>query len=79
MATAQRIYIVKTPGGATRLVRATVRSQALSHVAASILEVRVPTQEELFEAAASGVKVEEFKNPDQKDLDLHVQTITNAS
>jgi hypothetical protein len=67
---AQRIYIVKTPDGETRLVRANVRSQALSHVAASLLEVRVPTQQELFEAAASGVKVEDFKNPDQKELDL---------
>lgn len=70
MASAQRIYIVKTPEGATRLVRATVRSQALSHVAASLLEVRVPTQEELFEAAAGGIKIEDFKNPDQKELDV---------
>lgn len=70
MASAQRIYIVKTPEGKTRLVRATVRSQALSHVAASLLEVRVPSQEELFEAAANGIKIEDFKNPDQKELDL---------
>jgi len=69
MAATQRIYIVKTPEGETRLVRATVRSQALSHVAASLLAVYVPSQEELFEAAASGIKVEDFKNPDQKELE----------
>ncbi len=70
MSVKQRIYLVKTPDGNTRLVRATVRSQALSHVAATLMDVRVPSQDELFEAAASGVKVEEFKNPDQKELDV---------
>jgi hypothetical protein len=39
-------------------------------VAASLLEVRVPSQQELFEAAASGIKVEDFKNVDQRELDL---------
>ena len=70
MATKQRIYLVKAPDGTTRLVRATVRSQALAHVAASLMEVRLPTPEEMFDAGAKGIKVEEFNNPDQKDLDL---------
>lgn len=68
MATKQRIYLVKTPDGTTRLVRATVRSQALAHVASTLMEVRIPTPEETFAAGAAGIKIEDFKNPDQLEL-----------
>lgn len=70
MATKQRIYLVKTPDGNIRLVRASVRSQALAHVAASLMEVRIPTPEETFEAGAAGIKIEDFKNIDQKELEV---------
>ena len=41
----QRIYLVGTPDGKTRLIKASLRQQALSHVANSLLTVRVASQE----------------------------------
>ena len=67
---AQRIYIVYLPTGESRLVRATVRSQALSHVAATMLKIGVASQDELVSALESGIKVESAKNPDQAELDV---------
>lgn len=67
---AQRIYIVYLPDNTTRLVRATVRSQALSHVASSLLNIGVASQDDLVKALESGVKVENAKNPDQTELDV---------
>ena len=64
----QRIYLVGTPSGETRLVRASVRSQALSHVANSMLTLRVATQDDLVEAISKGCSVENAKSPDQMDL-----------
>lgn len=66
----QRIYIVYLPDNTTRLVRATVRSQALSHVASSLLNIGVASQDDLVKALESGVKVENAKNPDQTELDV---------
>jgi hypothetical protein len=65
----QRIYLVGTPSGETRLVRASVRSQALSHVANSMLNLRVATQDDLVEAISKGCSVENAKAPDQMEIE----------
>lgn len=64
----QRIYIVGTPAGETRLVRASIRQQALSHVANSVFTVRVASQEDLVQAIINGVAVENYKAPEQLEL-----------
>lgn len=64
----QRIYIVYMPNNETRLVRASVRSQALSHVANSMLNIRVASQEDLVEAIGKGLSVENAKAPEQLEI-----------
>jgi hypothetical protein len=64
----QRIYIVGTPTGETRLVRASVKQQALSHVANSTFTVQVASQDDLVQAVSNGVVVENYKAPEQVDL-----------
>lgn len=66
----QRIYLVGTPSGDIRLVKASVRSQALSHVANSMLTLRVASQDDLVEAISKGCAVENAKAPEQAELDL---------
>ena len=65
---AQRIYIVGTPSGEIRLVRASLRQQAMTHVANSMFTVSVASQDELVEAVTKGVPVENYKAPEQLDL-----------
>ena len=67
---AQRIYIVGTPTGEIRLVRASIKQQALSHVANSTFTVYVATQDDLVRAVSKGVVVENYKAPEQTKLDL---------
>jgi len=64
----QRIYLVGTPSNDIRLVKASTRSQALSHVANSMLTLRVATQDDLVAAISKGCSVENAKSPDQMDL-----------
>lgn len=64
----QRIYIVGMPNNEIRLIRATVRSQALSHVANSMLNIRVASQEDLVEAIGKGLSVENAKAPEQLEI-----------
>lgn len=64
-----RIYLVGTPTG-VRLVRATVRQQALSHAANAMFTVRVASQDDLVQAMEMGIKIENYKAPEQPDLDL---------
>ena len=64
-----RIYLVGTPNG-VRLVRASVRQQALTHAANTLLTVRVATQDDLVNAMEMGIKIENYKAPEQQDLDL---------
>ena len=64
----QRIYIVGTPTGETRLVRASIKQQALSHVANSTFTVQVASQDDLVQAVSKGVPVENYKAPEQVDL-----------
>ena len=61
----QRIYSVIPPSGETRLVKAISRSQALSHVANTLFNIRVATQEDLVESLTKGVKVEAVRDGDQ--------------
>ena len=68
MATAQRIYLVGTPEGKTRLIKASLRQQALSHVANTMLTVRVASQDDLVAELGKGTAVEQYSNPDQQEL-----------
>lgn len=67
----QRIYIVGH-GQSVRLVRAAHRSQALGHVARSIINVKVANQNELVEALTRGITVEEA-SVDQDTKDIFVE------
>ena len=62
-----RIYIVGH-GQEIRLVRALHRSQALSHVAKSLINVKVATQNELIEALQKGISIEITVAPEQLNL-----------
>jgi hypothetical protein len=58
MATATRVYIVSTQDGTNRLVRATVASQAITHVAKSAFTAKVASQDDLILELRNGTKVE---------------------
>jgi hypothetical protein len=64
---ADRIYIVHGPQG-TRLVKASLRQQALSHVANSTFNVRVASQDDLVDAITAGAKIEQYRVPEQMAL-----------
>lgn len=68
--TATRIYLVGSsdPAFPIRLVKASIRQQALSHVAQSLFTVRVATQEDLVSALSGGVKIENARDGDQLEL-----------
>lgn len=66
--TQSRIYLVDTPNG-VRLVRASVRQQALSHAANRLLTVRVATQDDLVNAMEMGIKIENYKAREKPDRD----------
>jgi hypothetical protein len=50
------------------LVKASIRQQALSHVAQSLFTVRVASQDDLISALGKGIKVENAKDGDQLEL-----------
>ena len=68
--TAQRIYIIGSndPAHPIRLVKATNRHQALTHVAQSIFTVRVASQDDLVKALTGNIKVENARDADQLEL-----------
>lgn len=66
---AERIYIVYGPQG-TRLVKASLRQQALSHVANSTFNISVASQDDLVAAITEGIRVEQYRAPEQADLDI---------
>ena len=68
MATATRIYIVSTQDGTNRLVRATVASQAITHVAKSAFTARVASQDDLVLELRNGTKVEAYGESAQDEL-----------
>ena len=65
-----RIYLVGTPEGETRLVRAANRQHAVWYVAQSKYVVRAAGQDDLVELIGQGVKVEMISTNDQHKLDL---------
>ena len=70
MATSTRIYIVTSTDGATRLVKATVASQAITHVAKNTFTAKVASQDDLVEALSNGIKVEVYGESAQGELDV---------
>jgi hypothetical protein len=68
MATSTRIYIVTSTDGATRLVKATVASQAITHVAKNAFTAKVASQDDLVQALSNGVKVETYNESAQGEL-----------
>ena len=70
MATATRIYIVSTQDGTNRLVRATVASQAITHVAKSAFSAKVASQDDLIAELSKGTKVETYGESAQGELDV---------
>lgn len=69
MATATRIYLVNGPTG-SRLVKATVASQAITHVAKSAFSAKVASQDDLVEALSNGIKVETYGETAQGELEV---------
>jgi len=65
----QRIYIVGH-GQTIRLIRASHRSQALGHVARSIINVKVASQDELVDALSRKIVVENATEGEQGELDV---------
>jgi hypothetical protein len=68
MATSTRIYIVTSTDGATRLIKATVASQAITHAAKQSFTARVASQDDLVQALSNGVKVETYGESVQGEL-----------
>lgn len=66
---AERIYIVHGPQGA-RLVKASLRQQALSHVANSTFMIAVATQDDLVTQLTAGAKIEQYLAPEKAYLTL---------
>jgi hypothetical protein len=65
-----RIYFVGTPDNNVRLVKATTKQQALSHVANSLFVVRKASQDDIVDAVSAGITVESYRDPDQSELPL---------
>lgn len=70
MATATRIYLVKGSNGEARLVKASVPSQAITHVAKQSFSARIASQDDLVEALSNGIKVEAYGETAQAELDV---------
>ena len=64
---AERIYIVQSAQG-TRLIKANLRQQALSHAANSTFTVRVASQDDLVKQLTAGTKIEQYRAPEQQEL-----------
>ena len=56
---AKRIYVVRSPVGGDRLVRAGSHAQAVGHVVRGTYRAEVAGQDELVQLLAVGAKVEE--------------------
>jgi hypothetical protein len=70
MATATRVYIVTGPDNTNRLVKATVASQAITHVAKSAFSAKVASQDDLIAELSKGTKVETYGETAQTELDV---------
>ena len=69
---AERIYIVHGPQG-TRLIKASLRQQALSHVANSTFNIHVATQDDLVRELTAGKSIEQYRAPEQVELPLDAE------
>lgn len=67
---AERIYIVFGSQEGARLVKASLRQQALSHVASTEFNIRVATQEDLVNQLSAGTQIEQYRAPEQIELPL---------
>lgn len=65
----ERIYKIESSLAEPRLVRASNRHQALSHVANSVFSVNVASQDDLVDYLGKGIKVENYK-PLNQELDF---------
>lgn len=63
----QRIYLVGH-GQEMRLVRAAHRAQAVGHVARSLINVKVASQDELVTALSQGIKIETASEQETAEL-----------
>lgn len=63
----KRTYMVGSSTG-VRLVKATTRQQALSHVAHTVFTVQIPTQDELVKHVLAGVSVEHYSDAEQMEI-----------
>lgn len=54
----KRIYLVRV-GDTKRLIRAGHPSTVINHASRNLIKVSIPTQDELIECAAAGIKVED--------------------
>jgi hypothetical protein len=68
MATATRIYLVTGSAGEVRLVKASVPSQAITHVAKQSFSACIASQDDLVKAISNGVKVETYGETAQGEL-----------
>ena len=62
-----RIYLVNGPTG-TRLIKASVASQAITHAAKSAFTAKVASQDDLVQAVSNGIKVETYGESAQGEL-----------
>jgi len=65
-----RIYLVTTAAGASRLVKAAVPSQAITHVAKQEYSVRIASQDDLVEALSNGIRLEHYGEASQTEFDI---------
>lgn len=73
-----RIYLVGH-GTETRLVRAAHRAQAVGHVARSLINVKVASQDELVHALGMGTKIEMATDQDTAELPFGDDAQTTAA
>ncbi len=73
----QRIYLVGTPDNKVRLIKASLRQQAVSHVANTMLTVRVASQDDLVKALTNGIEIEQYNAPEQQELIEHSESPAN--
>jgi len=69
MASTTRIYLVNGPTG-SRLVRASVPAQAITHVAKQSFSATIASQDDLVEALSIGIKVETYGETAQAELEI---------
>ena len=50
------------------MIKANLRQQALSHVANTLLTVRVASQDDLVAELTKGTPVEQYRAPEQQEL-----------